>query len=63
MIAEVLFSVPGVGLYTFNALGNRDYAVVQAGVLLAAAVFVAVSTLADFAYALLDPRIDAKRAG
>jgi peptide/nickel transport system permease protein len=57
VIAEVLFSVPGVGLYVYNALGNRDYAVVQAGVLLAATVFVVINTLADLAYAALDPRI------
>lgn len=62
VIAEILFSIPGVGLYTYNALGTRDYAVVQAGVLLAATVFVGVSTLADSAYVLLDPRIGAERA-
>jgi peptide/nickel transport system permease protein len=61
VIAEILFSVPGVGLYTYNALGTRDYAVVQAGVLLAATVFVVISTLADSAYVLLDPRIGAER--
>ena len=61
VIAEVLFSVPGVGLYVYNALGNRDYAVVQAGVLLAATVFVVINTLADLAYAVLDPRIGTKR--
>jgi peptide/nickel transport system permease protein len=63
LIAEILFSVPGIGLYIYSALGNRDYAVVQAGVLLAAAVFIAVNTLADLTYALLDPRIDARRHG
>ncbi len=63
LIAEILFSVPGIGLYVYSALGNRDYAVVQAGVLLAAAVFIAVNTLADLGYAVLDPRIDARRHG
>ncbi|MNR09046.1 Dipeptide transport system permease protein DppB [compost metagenome] len=55
--------MPGIGLYVYSALGNRDYAVVQAGVLLAAAVFIAVNTLADLGYAVLDPRIDARRHG
>ncbi len=61
VIAEVLFSIPGVGVYVFNGLNNRDYAVVQAGVMLAATVFIAINMLADFAYALLDPRIGSKR--
>lgn len=60
VVAEVLFSIPGVGLYVYNALLNRDYGVVQAGVLLAACVFVLVNMLADIAYALLDPRIGAR---
>ena len=61
VIAEVLFSIPGVGVYVFNGLDNRDYAVVQAGVLLAATVFIVINMLADIAYAFLDPRIGSKR--
>ncbi len=57
VVAEVLFSIPGVGLYVFNALNNRDYGVVQAGVMLAAVIFVAINMLADVAYALIDPRV------
>ena len=63
VIAEVLFSVPGVGYYIFSSLEGRDYAVVQAGVLLAALVFVALNMMADVAYALIDPRIGANRSG
>jgi len=63
VIAEILFSIPGVGYYTFSSLEGRDYAVVQAGVLLASFSFVALSMLADVAYALIDPRIGAKRSG
>ncbi len=61
VIVEVLFSVPGIGLYAFNGLQNRDYAIVQAGVLLAAAVFIAINMLADIAYALIDPRIGSEQ--
>ncbi len=57
VVVEVLFSVPGIGLYTYNGLGNRDYAIVQTGVLLAACVFVAVNMLADMLYVLIDPRL------
>ncbi|SLN63384.1 ABC transporter permease [Oceanibacterium hippocampi] len=63
VIAEVLFSIPGVGYYIFSSLEERDYAVVQAGVLLAAFVFVSLNMVADFAYALIDPRIGAARSG
>jgi len=62
VVVEVLFSIPGVGFYTFSGLQNRDYAIVQAGVLLAAVVFVAIGMLADIAYALLDPRVGASGA-
>ena len=62
VVVEVLFSLPGVGLFTYNALSNRDYAIVHAGVLIAATVFITINMLADIAYALLDPRIGARNA-
>jgi len=61
VIVEVLFSVPGVGLYIFNALDNRDYAVVQAGILMAATIFIVINMMADVVYAILDPRIGSVR--
>ncbi len=57
VIVEVLFSIPGVGLYTFNALNNRDFGVVQAGVMISATVFVVMNTFVDILYALIDPRV------
>ncbi len=59
VVVEVLFSIPGFGLYIFNGLLNRDYAIVQAGVLLATTAFVAINVLADFLYAVIDPRVGA----
>jgi peptide/nickel transport system permease protein len=59
VVAEVLFSIPGVGLYAYNGLQNRDYAIVETSVLLAAFVFVVVNTLADVLYAIIDPRVSA----
>ncbi len=61
VVIEVLFSIPGIGFYTFSGLENRDYAIVQAGVLIAAAVFIGVNMLADLAYALIDPRLGSGR--
>ncbi len=61
VIVEVLFSIPGVGLYTFNALNNRDYGVVQAGVMISAFVFIILNMLIDILYALIDPRVARQR--
>ncbi|GAB5469251.1 MAG: ABC transporter permease [Rhodospirillales bacterium] len=61
VIVEVLFSVPGVGFYIYSALLNRDYAVVQGGVLFVAVVFVLLNMLVDLLYVVIDPRIGASR--
>jgi peptide/nickel transport system permease protein len=57
VIVEVLFSIPGIGLYTYNALNNRDYGVVQAGVMVSAVAFILINTVVDVLYALIDPRV------
>ena len=57
VIVENLFSIPGIGVFFLNAVRARDYAVVQAAVLLSAVAFVVSSMLADICYALLDPRV------
>ncbi len=62
VIVEVLYSVPGVGFYIYSALLNRDYAVVQGGVLFVAVLFVLLNMAVDLAYVLIDPRIGAARA-
>jgi peptide/nickel transport system permease protein len=59
VVVEVLFSIPGVGLYAYNGLGNRDFGIVQAGVLLAAGVFVTINMAADLLYVVIDPRLAA----
>jgi peptide/nickel transport system permease protein len=56
VIVEYLFNLPGIGSYVVQAVGRRDYAVVQAGVLLAAVVFVVMNTLTDAVAGVLDPR-------
>lgn len=62
VIAEVLFSLDGIGRYVIDAAGNRDYTVVQGAVLAAAAAFVLISMLVDLLYGVLDPRIGARSA-
>jgi peptide/nickel transport system permease protein len=57
VITEQIFTWPGVGWLTIQAIEARDYAVVQAATLLAAAIIVGLNLLVDFLYLVLDPRI------
>ncbi|MDR2565091.1 MAG: ABC transporter permease [Bifidobacteriaceae bacterium] len=63
VIVESVFDVPGVGSYLVQALGRRDYGVVQAGVVLAAAVFLASGLIADLAALAIDPRLRSSGRG
>jgi peptide/nickel transport system permease protein len=56
-IIETVFAWPGIGWLTVNAVYQRDYAVIQAVVMLVAVFFVAVNLIVDLIYAWLDPRI------
>ena len=56
-VIEVVFAWPGIGRAVVDAVFARDFPVVQAGVVLAALVFVAVNLIVDLSYGLIDPRI------
>ena len=62
-VIEVVFAWPGVGRAVVDAVFARDFPVVQAGVVLAALVFVAVNLVVDLSYGLIDPRIRHAEAG
>jgi peptide/nickel transport system permease protein len=57
-ITESIFAWPGIGRLAVQALGARDYPVVQGVVLLAVFAFMLANLLVDIAYAYLDPRIN-----
>ncbi|MER3553439.1 MAG: peptide ABC transporter permease [Meiothermus sp.] len=57
ILTETIFSWPGIGSWIYEGILNRDYPVVQGGVIFVALVFVVVNLLVDLSYALLDPRI------
>jgi peptide/nickel transport system permease protein len=61
VITETIFAWPGVGRLTVDALGARDYPMVQAVVLLAVFTFMLANLLVDISYAYLDPRISYAR--
>jgi peptide/nickel transport system permease protein len=57
VITESVFSWPGVGRLIRDSIGNRDYSVVQACLLMLVMVFIVVNLVTDISYGLLDPRI------
>jgi len=57
VVVEEIFSVPGVGRMLLTAIVQRDYALVQGGVLAIAILFVALNIFVDLLYGYLDPRI------
>ena len=57
VLTETIFGWPGVGRYIFTAIGNRDYPVIQSGILVIATIFVLINLLVDLLYAYIDPRI------
>jgi len=57
VIIEQIFSLPGLGQYTLQALFTKDFPVVQTMTLYAGAVVVLLNLLVDISYAWLDPRI------
>jgi peptide/nickel transport system permease protein len=57
VITEQIFVIPGFGRLTIDAVNQRDYALLQGVVLVAAAGYVVVNLLVDVAYSLLNPRI------
>ncbi|MFJ4467734.1 ABC transporter permease [Streptomyces sp. NPDC089424] len=61
ILTERVFSWPGVGQLTVEAISNRDFPLVQATVLFFAATFVVVNLLVDLSYSFLDPRVRTSR--
>src|SRR5882757_423854 len=57
VITETVFSWPGIGKLTVDAIFARDYPVVQGAVLLTATLFVLINLVTDLIYTVLDPRV------
>jgi len=57
VITEQIFVIPGFGRLTIEAVNQRDYALIQGVVLVAAAGYVIINLLVDFLYSFLNPRI------
>ncbi len=61
LLTETIFSWPGVGKWLVEAIGRRDYPVLQGGVLLVGAMVMVVSLLVDITYGIINPRIRHQR--
>jgi peptide/nickel transport system permease protein len=57
VVTETIFAWPGMGRLMIQAIGHRDFPVLQAGAFVVAGLVVLSSLLADIAYALLNPKI------
>jgi peptide/nickel transport system permease protein len=57
ILTETIFSWPGIGLWVYDAIESRDYAIVQGATLFIAVIVVAVNVVTDLLYAVADPRI------
>jgi peptide/nickel transport system permease protein len=57
IVTESIFSWPGIGRLAVQAIGARDYPLLQGCILLIAVSYVFVNLLTDLVYALVDPRV------
>ncbi|RDI37177.1 ABC transporter permease [Falsibacillus pallidus] len=57
ILTETIFGWPGIGRYIYDAIGFRDYPVIQSGILIVAFIFVMINLIVDLVYAAVDPRI------
>jgi peptide/nickel transport system permease protein len=57
ILTETIFGWPGIGRYIYEAIGYRDYPVIQSGILVVATIFVTINLIVDLLYAAVDPRI------
>nr|WP_106781125.1 ABC transporter permease [Lysinibacillus timonensis] len=57
ILTETIFSWPGIGRYIYEAIGFRDYTVIQSGILVVAFMFVMINLVVDILYSVVDSRI------
>ena len=57
VLTETIFAFPGMGTWLVEAIRQRDYPILQGGILFVSFVFVMVNLVVDISYALINPRI------
>ncbi|MFN8525911.1 MAG: ABC transporter permease [Chloroflexota bacterium] len=63
VVVESVFGIPGLGLLILNAIGMRDYPIVQGAVIFTALMFMATNLVVDLLYGYIDPRIRVAQSG
>ncbi len=59
VLTETVFAFNGIGQYLFEAIGQRDYPVLQGFIIFIAIVYSLINLLVDLAYGVIDPRVRA----
>lgn len=57
VLTETVFSINGIGSYLFQAIGQRDYPVLQGYILFIAVVYSLINLVVDVLYGVIDPRV------
>ncbi len=57
VLTETIFSWPGIGKWLIDAIGSRDYPVIQSGLLMVATLVIVVNFAVDILYGVVNPRI------
>jgi peptide/nickel transport system permease protein len=57
VVAEQVFSLPGLGRLIIGGVLSRDFPVIQGGLLFLALIYLAVNIVVDMLYAVIDPRV------
>ena len=60
ILTETIFAWPGVGKWMYDGVMQRDYMVIQGGVLFIATIFILINLIVDILYAVINPRISVK---
>jgi peptide/nickel transport system permease protein len=62
VVVETLFNYPGLGRLIFTAANNKDFPMLEAGVLVIGIVYLGATLIADILYTILNPRIRFQQA-
>lgn len=57
ILTETIFAWPGIGKWLIEAIGRRDYPVVQGGLLMIATIIIIANLLVDLTYGIINPRV------
>ena len=57
IVTETVFAWPGLGRLIINAISQRDFPIIQGGVLMMAVIFTVINLLVDISYAVVNPKI------